>query len=116
MTISQYLGTGTTSRGRMGITPSLGTRVITPPYLRNAQDKEAVIQGIEYVRGVLSQIGNLTWVLPTVNQTTTAFVNSVSSAISLIQRRMVLTLLLDSSNSWLSRIEPLDWIVHDRYG
>jgi cellobiose dehydrogenase (acceptor) len=78
MTITQYLGMGTTSRGRMGITPSLTTRVMTPPYLRNAQDKEAVVQGIEYIRGVLSQIQNLTWVEPKANQTTTAFVNSVS--------------------------------------
>jgi cellobiose dehydrogenase (acceptor) len=117
MTISQYLGTGTTSRGRMGITPSLGTRVITPPYLRNAQDKEAVVQGIEYVRGVLSQIGNLTWVVPTVNQTTTAFVNSVSSAISSPSFwRIVLMLSPDPSNSRLPRIESLDWLVHDWYG
>jgi hypothetical protein len=78
MTITQYLGMGTTSRGRMGITPSLNTRVMTPPYLRDQHDKEAVIQGIEYIRGVLSQIQNLTWVEPRVNQTTTAFVNSVS--------------------------------------
>jgi hypothetical protein len=78
MTITQYLGMGTTSRGRMGITPSLNTRVMTSPYLRNQYDKEAVVQGIEYIRGVLSQIQNLTWVVPKVNQTTTAFVNSVS--------------------------------------
>jgi cellobiose dehydrogenase (acceptor) len=78
MTITQYLGMGTTSRGRMSITPSLTTRVMTPPYLRNAQDKEAVVQGIEYIRGVLSQIQNLTWVEPKANQTTMAFVNSVS--------------------------------------
>jgi cellobiose dehydrogenase (acceptor) len=81
MTITQYLGMGTTSRGRMGITPSLSTRVMTPPYLRDTHDKEAVVQGIEYIRGVLSQIQNLTWVEPKVNQTTTAFVNSVSVAV-----------------------------------
>lgn len=78
MTITQYLGTGTTSRGRMGMTPSLSTRVLTPPYLRTAQDKEAVVQGIEAIRGVLSKIEGLTWVVPGVNQTTASFVNSVS--------------------------------------
>lgn len=77
MTITQYLGTGTTSRGRMGMTPSLSTRVLTPPYLRTAQDKEAVVQGIEAIRGVLSKIEGLTWVVPGVNQTTASFVNSV---------------------------------------
>lgn len=78
MTITQYLGMGTVSRGRLDITPQLNTRVITPPYLRNASDKEAVIQGIEYMRGVLSQIANLTWIVPSATQNTTAFVNSVS--------------------------------------
>jgi cellobiose dehydrogenase (acceptor) len=84
MTITQYLGMGTTSRGRMGITPSLNTRVMTPPYLRDQHDKEAVVQGIEYIRGVLSQIQNLTWIEPRVNQTTTAFVNSVSQLFSVV--------------------------------
>jgi cellobiose dehydrogenase (acceptor) len=83
MTITQYLGMGTTSRGRMGITPSLTTRVMTPPYLRDPYDKDAVIEGIEYVRGVLSNIQNLTWVVPRANQTTAAFVNSVSQWFSI---------------------------------
>lgn len=78
MTITQYLGTGTVSRGRVEIMGNMNTHVATPPYLRNQYDKEAVIQGIEYIRGVLSQVQNLTWVAPSVNQTTTAFVNSVS--------------------------------------
>ncbi|KAH7067379.1 cellobiose dehydrogenase [Paraphoma chrysanthemicola] len=77
MTITQYVGTGTTSRGRMAITPALTTRVSIAPYLRDARDKEAVVQGIEYIRGVLSQIQNLTWIEPKFNQTTTAFVNSI---------------------------------------
>ncbi|KAF2745352.1 GMC oxidoreductase [Sporormia fimetaria CBS 119925] len=77
MTITQYVGTGTQSRGRMTILPTLNTRVSQAPYLRNAGDKEAVIQGIEYIRGVLSNIGNLTWIVPTVNQTTAEFVNLV---------------------------------------
>jgi cellobiose dehydrogenase (acceptor) len=77
MTITQYVGTGTVSRGRMTIMPNMNTRVSTPPYLRDAHDKEAVVQGIEYIRGVLSKIENLTWIAPGANQTTTAFVNSV---------------------------------------
>jgi hypothetical protein len=99
MTITQYLGMGTTSRGRMGITPSLNTRVMTPPYLRNQQDKEAVVQGIEYIRGVLSQIQNLTWVEPKVNQTTTAFVNSVSQNSSALTT--CVTIILTVINRYL---------------
>jgi cellobiose dehydrogenase (acceptor) len=80
MTITQYVGTGSTSRGRMAITPALTTRVSVAPYLREAADKEAVVQGIEYIRGVLNQIQNLTWIAPALNQSTTAFVNSVCLA------------------------------------
>ncbi|KAH8708361.1 hypothetical protein GQ44DRAFT_816105 [Phaeosphaeriaceae sp. PMI808] len=75
MTITQYLGMGTTSRGRMAITSTLNTRVMTAPYLRDAKDKEVVIQGIDYVRGILSKIPDLTWVVPTASQSTTQFVN-----------------------------------------
>ncbi|KAF2651401.1 GMC oxidoreductase [Lophiostoma macrostomum CBS 122681] len=77
MTITQYLGNGATSRGRMDITPQLNTRVVTPPYLRNASDKAAVIQGIDYIRGVLSGVPNLSWVVPTASQNTTTWVNSI---------------------------------------
>jgi len=78
MTITQYLGTGTISRGRLDITPQLNTRVVTAPYLRNATDKEAVIQGIDFMRKALTPVANLTWVKPTASQDTTSFVNSVS--------------------------------------
>jgi hypothetical protein len=78
MTITQYLGNGATSRGRLDITPQLNTRVNTQPYLRDAGDKEAMIKGIDYIRSVLSGVSGLTWITPTTSQTTTAFVNSVS--------------------------------------
>jgi cellobiose dehydrogenase (acceptor) len=78
MTITQYLGTGTTSRGKMVIGTNLATRVSVPPYLRDTYDKEAVIQGIDFIRSALSKVSGLTWVTPTASQTTTAFVNSVS--------------------------------------
>lgn len=78
MTITQYLGLGTTSRGRIDILPNMNTRVVTAPYLREAADKEAVIQGIEYIRSVLNGVQNLTWITPPLSQNTTAFVNSVS--------------------------------------
>lgn len=78
MTITQYLGTGTVSRGRMVIMPNMNTRVSVPPYLRNQYDKEAVVQGVDYIRGVLSKIENLTWISPPANQTTQTFINNVS--------------------------------------
>lgn len=78
MTITQYLGTGSTSRGRMVITPQLNTRVSVPPYLREADDKAAVVEGLERVRKYFQPISNLTWVRPASNQTSTQFVDSVS--------------------------------------
>ena len=77
MTITQYLGTGTTSRGRMGIQGNMNTRVITPPYLREAADLDAVVKGFDYMRGVLSNIQNLTWITPTTSQNTTAWLKTV---------------------------------------
>lgn len=93
MTITQYVGTGSTSRGRMAITPALTTRVSIAPYLRKAADKEAVVQGIEYIRNVLSQIHNLTWIAPPMNQSTTTFVNSVC-----LLRRLSRSTCADSSS------------------
>lgn len=77
MTITQYLGNGAISRGRLTITPQLNTQVSTAPYLRNATDKEAVIQGIDFIRSALNKVQGLTWITPTADQSTTSFVNSV---------------------------------------
>jgi len=77
MTITQYLGTGTTSRGRMTILGNLNTQVSTAPYLREALDKEAVIAGIDFMRTALSKVQGLTWITPTTGQSTSAFVNSI---------------------------------------
>jgi hypothetical protein len=61
----------------MVIGTNLATRVSVPPYLRDTYDKEAVIQGIDFIRSALSKVNGLTWITPTASQTTTAFVNSV---------------------------------------
>ena len=83
MTLSQYLGRGVVSRGRMTITSGLATQVSEHPYLHNAGDKEAVIQGIKNVINSLNVIPNITWVLPPPNSTVEDYVNGVS--ISLLQ-------------------------------
>ncbi|SPQ20628.1 329ee128-7337-45ed-9a72-e5f65c2d5f11 [Thermothielavioides terrestris] len=77
MTITQYLGTGTVSRGRMTITRQLNTVVSTPPYLRDAHDKEAVIQGIDDFRNSLKGVANLTWISPRADVSSEQFVNSI---------------------------------------
>jgi len=77
MMITQYLGTGSVSRGRMVITKQLNTFVSVAPYLHDDFDKEAVIRGIENIQKVLKNVANLTWITPTPNITVTQFVNDV---------------------------------------
>jgi cellobiose dehydrogenase (acceptor) len=78
MTLTQYLGTGSVSRGRLTINNQLKTIVSSSPYLNNAQDKAAVVAGVQSLRDALSKVSGLTWVRPTSSQTSEAFVNSVS--------------------------------------
>jgi len=77
MTLSQYLGRGVVSRGRMAITPGLTTVVAEHPYLHNDGDLEAVIKGIKNIVNSLSAIPNITWVLPPPNSTVEDYVNGL---------------------------------------
>ncbi|KAI0521074.1 cellobiose dehydrogenase [Xylaria bambusicola] len=77
MTITQYLGTGAKSRGRMVITAALNTRVAVAPYLIDAGDKAAVIKGLENLQRYFASIPNLTWLRPGPKQDATTFVNSI---------------------------------------
>jgi cellobiose dehydrogenase (acceptor) len=81
MTLSQYLGRGSTSRGRMTITEGLDTVVSTLPWLHDPQDRLAVIQGIKNVQSALALVPNLTYTYPPSNQTVEDFVDNVSSAL-----------------------------------
>ncbi|KAF2841371.1 carbohydrate-binding module family 1 protein [Patellaria atrata CBS 101060] len=90
MTISQYLGRGSTSRGRLTITPRLSMVVSDAPYLKTAGDKAAVIQGVANIQAALSKFPNLTFVYPAPNQTAEAYVNSIE--VSSAKRR---------SNHWI---------------
>ncbi len=77
MIMSQYLGRGSVSRGRMIITRRLTTFVSLPPYLHDDLDKEVVIKGIENLQAALKHVPNVTWITPSPNQTVTEYVNSV---------------------------------------
>ncbi|KAI0971401.1 fungal cellulose binding domain-containing protein [Xylaria arbuscula] len=77
MTMSQYLGRGAVSRGRMTITQSLSTVVSTLPYLHDENDVQAVIQGIENLQNALKNVANLTWTQPPPNTTATDYVNNL---------------------------------------
>jgi cellobiose dehydrogenase (acceptor) len=75
MIMSQYLGRGSTSRGRMTIQPSLQTIVSRHPYLRDENDVAAVVKGIDNVRAALNNFSNLTFAVPDNNTTTQAYVD-----------------------------------------
>ncbi|TPX15813.1 uncharacterized protein E0L32_000147 [Thyridium curvatum] len=77
MIMSQYLGRGATSRGRMTLDPQLNTVVSIAPYLQNAEDREAVIKGIESLQASLKNVKNLTWITPPSNMTVAAYVDSL---------------------------------------
>ncbi|KAI0478626.1 fungal cellulose binding domain-containing protein [Xylariaceae sp. FL0804] len=90
MTMSQYLGRGSTSRGRMTITEDLTTVVSTLPYLHDPNDVQAVIQGIINLQNSLKTVANLTWTYPADNTTVEDFVNNM--LVSYTNRR---------SNHWI---------------
>lgn len=80
MTMSQYLGRGSKSRGRMTITSGLSTRVADDdvPYLKDDYDKQAVIQGILNLQLALSSVEGLNWSFPNASTTVEDFVDAVS--------------------------------------
>ena len=74
MIMSQYLGRGVTSRGRMSIDSNMKTHVAEHPYLRDENDVAAVVQSIENIRHALKGYANLTFAVPADNQTTADYV------------------------------------------
>ncbi|KAI0206366.1 fungal cellulose binding domain-containing protein [Astrocystis sublimbata] len=77
MTMKQYLGRGSVSRGRMTITKGLGTVVSEAPYLQDKNDVAAVIQGIKNVQAALENVEGLKWVMPPPDTTVEDFVNNL---------------------------------------
>ncbi|KFY93060.1 hypothetical protein V500_03924 [Pseudogymnoascus sp. VKM F-4518 (FW-2643)] len=77
MTLSQYLGRGAVSRGRLNILKDLTMAVSQVPYLHDANDVAAVIKGIQNLQTALSGVKNLTWLQPAPNVTPTDYVNNM---------------------------------------
>ncbi|KAM7188670.1 cellobiose dehydrogenase [Naviculisporaceae sp. PSN 640] len=90
MTMSQYLGRGATSRGRMTITPQLSTVVSDVPYLKDPNDKAAVIQGLVNLQNALKNVKGLEWQYPNASTTAADYVNDM--VVSYSNRR---------SNHWM---------------
>ncbi|RPB01276.1 FAD/NAD(P)-binding domain-containing protein [Choiromyces venosus 120613-1] len=76
VTLSQYLGTGVKSRGRMTIRSNLNMAITTSPFLNDASDTEAVIKGIQSFMDAASGKNNITFLHPAPGLTATQYVNS----------------------------------------
>lgn len=78
ITMSQYLGRGVVSRGRMALTPALTTRVATLPYLTGDEgDLEAIIKGLDNIREALADVPGLKFLSPADNVTSAEYVDQV---------------------------------------
>jgi cellobiose dehydrogenase (acceptor) len=77
LTISQYLGRGTTSRGALSINGALGIFVSKSPYLQNDGDTSAVIAGIKSMMASIKKNPAIEFQVPAANQTVEQYVASL---------------------------------------
>lgn len=77
LTISQYLGRGTTSRGSLTINGALNVVVNKPPYLQNDGDTSAVVAGIKSMMAAIKKNPVIEFQVPPANQTVEAYVASL---------------------------------------
>lgn len=82
MTLSQYLGRGKTSKGRLTINSALVMTVSDPPYQKTAEDIAAVIQGIKNLQAALSSDSSITMMYPSANTTVESFVSTYPNTVS----------------------------------
>jgi cellobiose dehydrogenase (acceptor) len=81
LTVSQYLGTGTVTRGRIVITSTLDMSIDVEPYATTGADREAVIQGVQNLLDAVSAAGEvngtaITVLQPASGQTAEDYVDS----------------------------------------
>jgi cellobiose dehydrogenase (acceptor) len=77
LTISQYLGRGTTSRGALSINGALNIVVSKSPYLQNDGDTSAVIAGIKSMIAAIKKNPTIEFQVPSANQTVEQYVASL---------------------------------------
>jgi cellobiose dehydrogenase (acceptor) len=77
LTISQYLGRGTTSRGALSINGALSIFVSKAPYLQTQADTDAVIAGIKSMMSSIKKNPAIEFEVPAANVTVEAYVASL---------------------------------------
>ncbi|KAK0473373.1 cellobiose dehydrogenase flavoprotein-like protein [Armillaria novae-zelandiae] len=79
-TITAYLSTGITSRGRIGIDSSLTARTIEDPWLQNDFDKNTLIQGISDIVNSIGNVSGLTMIMPDNTTTVEEYINNYDTS------------------------------------
>lgn len=75
-TITTYLSTGITSRGRIGIDAALTGRALENPWFVDPVDKESLIEGIKELVGSIKNVPGLTMITPDNTTTIEDYVNN----------------------------------------
>jgi cellobiose dehydrogenase (acceptor) len=78
MTLSQYLGRGSNSRGALTISGALTITVTDPPYLKTDGDKKAVVAGLTNLLKALATDSTIVVESPTNGTTPQQYVDNVS--------------------------------------
>ncbi|KAH9475934.1 substrate-specific activator of APC-dependent proteolysis [Psilocybe cubensis] len=76
MTITAYLSTGITSRGRIGIDAALTARPLVNPWFVDPVDKTVLIQGLNDIVAGVKNVPGLTMITPDNTTTITDYVNN----------------------------------------
>jgi len=74
--VAMYLGTGQTSRGRLGIDSSLKTSVIKSPYRQTEGDIQAIIKGVDSFITAAKKVPEVTFIFPNPSQTAEQYVRT----------------------------------------
>ncbi|KAF2021311.1 hypothetical protein BU24DRAFT_19012 [Aaosphaeria arxii CBS 175.79] len=77
MTISNYLGRGSTSRGALSINGALNIFVSKAPYLQTQEDFDAVVTSIKNLQAAMAKVPGIVFEVPAPNVTVEAYVKSL---------------------------------------
>jgi len=76
MTITAYLSTGITSRGRIGINAGLTATILENPWFVDPIDKQILLQGLNDILSTVPSVPGLTLITPDNTTTLTNYVNT----------------------------------------
>ncbi|KAK7056498.1 substrate-specific activator of APC-dependent proteolysis [Paramarasmius palmivorus] len=75
-TITAYLSTGITSRGKIGIDAAIRPRALTLPWLTDPVDKEVLIQGVKDIVSNIKSVPGMTLITPDNTTSIESYINN----------------------------------------